>query len=169
MPIALRQLRAAARRSILETAGTLDEAERLGLRTAFLCHSHHDVELVEGLVNLLAEQGLDLYVDWRDHTLPPRPDRRTAAAIRRRILDADLFLFLATPRSRRSRWCPWEIGYADAVKGRDEMFVIPTVDDEGVNRGNEYLDLYRKIDWAKGGDVRAWRPGVRAGVQLAAL
>lgn len=37
----------------------------------------------------------------------------TPATIKQKIRDLTSFLFLATPNSIASRWCPWEIGYAD--------------------------------------------------------
>lgn len=53
--------------------------------TAFLCHSHHDKQLAEGLQVLLEEQGLDLYIDWQDVTMPAAPDRVTAQRIQNLI------------------------------------------------------------------------------------
>ena len=53
---------------------------------------------------------------------------------------------LATRNSTESRWCPWEIGYADAVKDYERILIVPTEDDSGNWYGNEYLQLYKKID-----------------------
>ena len=44
-------------------------------RTAFLCHSHKDSVLAEGLQVWLAEQGVELYIDWKDATMPERPNQ----------------------------------------------------------------------------------------------
>ena len=48
----------------------LSEASNRGAKTAFLCHSHKDADLVRGLVNLLAEAGFNAYVDWTDASMP---------------------------------------------------------------------------------------------------
>lgn len=157
MPLSTVQLREASTRIRKQYRG-LDEARRLSLQTAFLCHSHKDVMLAEGLVNLLADEGWDLYVDWSDAEMPPKPNRDTAHKIKNKIRELNLFLFLATGNSMMSRWCPWEIGYADGVKDIDKIIVIPTTDDAKTTHGNEYLDLYRHLDVPKGGGLAVWRP-----------
>ena len=146
MPISLDELRRAQPR-FRKSSRTLTEAKRLRQRTAFLCHSHRDRELVEGFVTLLSEAGCDAYVDWADTEMPQSPNRVTAQRIKDKIAETDSFLFLATPNSVASRWCPWEIGYADARRGIDRVFVVPT-EGNGTVYGNEYLDLYRRIDRA---------------------
>jgi len=111
----------------------------------------------------------DVYVDWQDTSLPSKPDRTTAETIQGRIKAADFFLFLATPNAMASRWCPWEIGYADGVRAADTIFLISTSGD-GETHGNEYLDLYRSIDLAENGVLGVWDPGASTnGRRLSAL
>lgn len=113
------------------------------VKSVFLCHSHRDEAIVKGLITLLQESGIDLYIDWKDHTMPETPNGETARKIQEAIKARELFFFLATANSKASRWCPWEIGYADSSKRR--IYIIPTVDSSGTY-GNEYLELYPKID-----------------------
>lgn len=130
---------------------------RSGLRkTAFLCHSHRDNELAEGLQALLAEQGVELYIDWKDASMPPQPTRETAARIQNQIRTCDWFLFLATANSMASRWCPWELGYADGEKQPERIAVVPT-SDSTTTHGNEYMQLYRRIDVTSAGQL-LWVP-----------
>lgn len=160
MPISIRNLRAAAARSqrtIL--AKSLNEALAKNSPTAFLCHSHKDQELAKGLQVLLAENGWNLYVDWQDKEMPENPDKATAENIRNKIGVMDWFLFLATPNSTQSRWCPWEIGIADSKKRHDRILIIPTTDDSGKWYGNEYLQLYRQITEADGGGLAVFSAG----------
>lgn len=112
-------------------------------KSAFLCHSHRDATLVKGLIAFFQEAGIDLYIDWKDHSMPETPNAETAKKIQDAIRARDLFLFLATANSKASRWCPWEIGYADS--SRRKIFIVPTSDGAGTY-GNEYLQLYSKID-----------------------
>jgi hypothetical protein len=49
-----------------------------------------------------------------------------------------------------SRWCPWEIGFADGKKTLDRIAIVPTQDNYGQFYGNEYLNLYNKIDVSSG-------------------
>ena len=124
------------------------------MQTAFLCHSHKDQNLALGLRNLLLTQGWKVYIDWLDQELPDQPDKNTAIRIRDKISSHRWFLFLATASSVASRWCPWEIGYADAIKDNDSILLVRTEDDNGRWYGNEYLQLYRQINQAKSSDGR---------------
>lgn len=147
MAIKTRKLRSAAARSrSVVVAKSLNEAVSKSKQTAFLCHSHKDHELAKGLQVMLNENGWDLYIDWEDNEMPSSPNKETASKIKSKIKSTDWFLFLATSNSAQSRWCPWEIGYADSAKGYEKMLIIPTEDDHGDWYGNEYLQLYKKID-----------------------
>lgn len=125
-------------------------------KSGFLCHSHKDRELALGLQQLLKEQGMDLYIDWQDASMPEEPDAHTAARLRNVIRGADVFLFLATSNSMSSRWCPWELGFADGVKRNEQVAVIATRDASGNYYGNEYLQLYRRIDQSSAGNYLYW-------------
>lgn len=111
-------------------------------KTAFFCHSHKDKDLVLGLRTIFEKKGIELYVDWTDHTMPPTPNRLTAKKLQDKIRKVDVFLYLVTSNSMKSTWCPWEIGFADAIN--KNIFIIPTSDDTGLY-GNEYLLLYKNI------------------------
>lgn len=142
MTIGQNDLRRAAARSNALNQRTKDYLQKKG----FLSHSHKDRELALGLQQLLKEQGLDLYIDWQDATMPETPDGTTADRIRTKVRDSDVFIFLATRDSMISRWCPWELGFADGVKHANQIAVITTSDNSGNYYGNEYMQLYRRID-----------------------
>lgn len=93
--------------------------------------------------------------------MPSKPNRETAQKIKEKIKRFDWFLYLATANSASSRWCPWEIGYADGVKNIDKIVIIPTRDSAGRNHGNEYLDLYRNVDVAQSGGYGLFYPNNR--------
>lgn len=139
MPITLSELARAAAQPHVELAKSLNEAKRANLRTVFLSHSHKDATYAAGVAALLLEAGFEAYIDWQDTSMPETPNHQTASAIKLRIQRADLFMFLATPSSTVSRWCPWEIGYADGVKDIEDMIVVQTTDSNGRHYGNEYL------------------------------
>lgn len=150
------------------TTRSLDEALGKGSTTAFLCHSHKDQGLVLGLEATLRNAGWNVYIDWQDTTMPDTPDQITAAKIQEKIRRLDYFLFLATDNSMASRWCPWEIGYADGVKSLERILIIPTTD-AGKNYGNEYLSLYRQIDNDYRGELIAKYPNKSFGTSLDGL
>ncbi|MBL4713931.1 MAG: toll/interleukin-1 receptor domain-containing protein [Alcanivorax sp.] len=158
MAIKTSDLRSAFNRSgRVFLAKSLNEALAKNQQTAFLCHSHKDHELAKGLQVLMKENGWDLYIDWEDSEMPNTPNKESAKKIKEKIGGADWFLFLATENSTRSRWCPWEIGFADSGKGYEKILIIPTEDDYGTWYGNEYLQLYKKID--KGSNNQTGKTG----------
>lgn len=147
MTIKTRDLKSASSRSgRVVVTKSLNEALAKNQQTAFLCHSHKDLELAKGLQVLMNENGWDLYIDWEDSEMPSTPNKETANRIKTKIKTTDWFLFLATDNSTQSRWCPWEIGFADSTKGYDKILIVPTEDDNGTWYGNEYLQLYKKMD-----------------------
>ena len=114
LPIPIPHLKEAARRkeSII-LAKSFKKASIIHQTTAFLCHSHLDNELAEGLQVLLQENSWDVYIDWKDNTLPGTPDQETAFRIKEKIVRSEYFIFMATENSMRSRWCPWDGGNSD--------------------------------------------------------
>lgn len=162
MPIRIDALRAAANRQRRVVARSLTEAKNLGASTAFICHSHHDSYLVQGLSQVLTESGWRVYVDWLDTEMPSSPNRETAQKIKNKIVEFDFFLFLATHNSMASRWCPWEIGYADGKKDLSRILVVPTTDGT-TTHGSEYLQLYRRVDLSDTGELAVWSPGMTTG------
>ena len=159
MAILQSTLREYAARSIpLQKSAAIVEAARIAKKqTAFLSHSHADAQLAKGVQGFLQANGWDVYIDWEDMSMPSSPNRQTAEKIQRRIRALDWFLFLATANSMSSRWCPWELGYADGVKEHDVIRIIPTSDSVRTH-GSEYLSLYKHIDYADGGGVGSFDP-----------
>jgi hypothetical protein len=117
-----------------------------GDKTMFLSHSHRDRQLAMGLAAFLREYGVTLYIDWLDQSMPDHTNGETARRIKDRIEASDLFLFLATENSKASRWCPWELGFADGRCGVERVLIVPTMSDSGHRYGNEYLDLYPRLE-----------------------
>lgn len=159
MPLRIDDLKkAASRRKPVYLAKSFSEALAKSQTTAFLCHSHKDDELADGLQVLLTEHGWDLYIDWQDTAMPATPDAETARRIKVAIAEHEWFLFLATPNSTCSRWCPWEIGVADSKKSNSKIILIRTIDE---NRwyGNEYLNLYQEITMSKAGKLAVYAAG----------
>lgn len=166
MAFSQRQLRNAGRGITINASRTKSASAG---QTAFLCHSHADRDLVAGLQETLRLAGWDIYIDWQDTTMPESPNRQTAERIQNKIVTTTWFFFLATQRSCASRWCPWEIGYADGVKQQDRILIFPTSDDQGNWYGNEYLQLYRKVDYGTDSRIGAFYPQASTGTVVGAL
>lgn len=135
-------------------------------RTVFLSHSHDDRALVESVCNLLAGQGVILYVDWNDPEMPAVTSPETARKIKERIGTADKFVMLASNTSLKSRWVPWELGIGDIEKGIPNVAVFPIIPDYGTWEGSEYIGIYSRIEQAQGGQLAVFEPGQNTGVTL---
>ncbi|HEU4683776.1 MAG TPA: toll/interleukin-1 receptor domain-containing protein [Nitrospira sp.] len=167
--LSLLELRGGAARYRSTLAKSLTEARIHQLPTVFLCHSHLDQDIVKGLMVFWREAGWEVYVDWEDDSMPESPTSATAQAIKKRIVEMNYFVFLATPNSLKSRWCPWEIGFADARKDNDRILLIPTTDGYS-NYGSEYLGLYRHLDFSEDRRLCVWQPGqTKNGILLESL
>lgn len=130
---------------------TLSEATRKGIQTAFLSHSHKDATLARALQAFLAYKGWTLYIDWQDSTMPTTTNVKTAEKIQDKISTMKWFLYLATANSANSKWCPWELGYADGIKGKRSIVIVPTRDKNGIEHGKEYIGLYKRVSKTKSG------------------
>lgn len=126
--------------------------------TAFLCHSHKDKDIVQGFIRRLAALGIKLYVDWNDSGMPQITSRETADKIKGRIKEMSLFIMLATVNALASRWCPWELGVADQMKGYNRILIVPVADSLGAFTGSEYLQLYKRLT-PDGVRVGVFEPG----------
>lgn len=113
----------------------------------FLSHAHTDREVIEQAVTFFRTLGISVYVDWMDHTMPERPNGETASNIKSKIQLNDKFVLLATNAAVASKWCNWEVGIADPYKSNSKkMALFPLADNSGTWDGNEYLQIYPRIE-----------------------
>lgn len=132
-----------------------------GQTRVFLSHSHEDRDLVIGLINIWIEDGLNVYVDWQDTTMPPTTNRETAEKIKDNIASNDLLVVLATKNALTSLWVPWEIGVADQVKGPERVYIVPIVNANEVATGREYFDLYGRMELDRHGRLEIIKAGFK--------
>lgn len=139
--------------------------ESLATVTIFLSHSHKDHELAQGLKHHLASLGVSLYIDLDDSDMPGSTSRETAERIKGKIRTLKYFLILATANAmQQSRWVPWEIGVADGYKPNKDILVVPVADNSGRFHGNEYLQLYKRVEIAGDGGTAVFDPNQTKGI-----
>lgn len=115
--------------------------------TVFLSHSHTDKSLVEQGVAFLRGFNIDVYVDWMDETMSEKPNGITAQKIKSKIVSNDKFFLLATNAAVISKWCNWEVGIGDVHKFlNDKICLLPLADNSGHWTGNEYLQIYPRVE-----------------------
>jgi len=110
----------------------------------FLSHSHKDKDLVQPAIAFLRSHGVSVYVDWMDEGMPDVVSGETAKRIKEKIGQQKKFLLMVTENSKDSRWVPWELGFADPVKGMNHIAILP-ISDGGQFTQNEYMSIYPKI------------------------
>lgn len=116
----------------------------------FLSHSHTDQLLVAKAVTFFRGLGINIYVDWMDQTMPEKPNGVTALKIKQKIQTNNKFILLATNNAIISKWCNWELGIGDVYKlNSDKLAILPLADNRGNWLGNEYLQLYPRIEPVK--------------------
>ena len=136
--------RKSAATALVEEASAAEE-ERFDV---FLSHSSSEPEdILLGVYRTLRDSGLNVYVDsYSDpHLDPDSVDFSTARTLRHRLRSSASLLYVHSRHSSRSRWMPWELGFADAHCGR--VGVLPvTLSRENAFVGEEYLSLYPYVD-----------------------
>ena len=80
--------RAAARQSITAKSAS-------SRTTVFLSHSHHDADLIEPALLFFTQQGVAVYIDWKDPEMAAMTTPGTARQIKGRIMACQKFVVLA--------------------------------------------------------------------------
>ena len=113
----------------------------------FISHSFSDKDLVIGLLHLFSAAGYIVYIDWINDSSLDRQNvtPETAALIRQRVRQSKGTAYIATTNSTTSKWCPWELGISDGMKGR--VCILPVM--YTVFLGQEYLGLYPYLDYSR--------------------
>lgn len=124
--------------------------------TVFLSHKHKDREELEeaiGVIEMLEDLAVKVYIDSLDNKMPNQTSGETAARIKDVIKYCDKFILLATAKAIESYWCNWELGIGDVHKFQKNIAVLPVKEKGHLNseyKGNEYLQIYPRIDYEDG-------------------
>lgn len=123
--------------------------------TVFLSHKHKDLEELEeatGVIELLEDLGVKVYIDSLDNKMPNQTCGDTATRIKEIIKYCDRFVLLASAKAIESHWCNWELGLGDIHKFPDKIAILPIKEKGQLDsqyKGNEYLQIYPSIDYYK--------------------
>lgn len=82
----------------------------------FLSHKHDEFSILQDVIAFLNNEGVDVYVDWMDPSMPAYTNAETAHKLKQSIKVADKFILVATPNAINSKWCNWELGLGVATK-----------------------------------------------------
>lgn len=128
--------------------------------TVFLSHSSKDDDLVPGAVLILRNHGAIVYADHHDPSLASADLAAIADHLRTVIHTCKKFVMLATPRSKDSKWIPWELGLGDEARTPHNVALFPSAETAFDMQWaeQEYLGLYQRIVWGqiRGQDQNRW-------------
>lgn len=116
----------------------------------FLSHKHDEHSILQDVIEFLKKEGVDVYVDWMDPTMPAYTNAETAHKLKQKIKVSDKFILIATPDSINSKWCNWELGLGDSEKYIDNIALFPINKDNRSFYGAEYLRIYPRIEYQDG-------------------
>lgn len=127
---------------------TIQEQKNRNSFDIFLSHSSKDKQLILGVKQFIEDSGYTVYIDWVDD---PQLDRanvnvQTADILRTRMKQSKFLVYVDSNNASASKWMPWELGYFDGYKP-NKIGILPIrQNSEGYYTGQEYLELYPKIE-----------------------
>ena len=107
----------------------------------FLSHKHDEHSILQDVVEFLKKEGVDVYIDWMDPSMPAYTSAETAHKLKEKIKVADKFILVATSNAISSKWCNWELGLGDAAKYIDDIALFPVNKESQSFYGSEYLRI----------------------------
>lgn len=133
-------------KGINESLSEFSNESKAGKVTVFLSHKHDELAELDATVSFLKKSGVNIYVDWLDEGMPKYTSGKTAERIKSKIKENKKFILLATEGAINSKWCNWELGFGDAHKYIDNIAIFPIRNDNTTFTGNEYLQIYPRIE-----------------------
>jgi hypothetical protein len=130
----------------------------------FLSHSSKDTPAIRALVERWKSWDFRVFADIEDEQLKEaaaenRVDATVSEHLRKTIRNCLIFVFVASKKSMKSGWMPWELGLAHGAVGRVHVYQLDDVDLSKV-RGREYLALYEDYRFDETTDERYLRDAV---------
>jgi len=132
----------------------------------FLSHRHNDEKVVLAIKGYLYDQGIEVYIDWLDPSMPKITNADTAKNLKDRLREAKRFILLATDNSLQSIWIPWELGLADGIKGMESIAIMPITKDPYNWKEREYYRIYNTLKIGESGGLEIFYPNNIKGIPL---
>ena len=134
----------------LNEALRFHKCQELSEYDVFISYSWHDREFAYKVETLLKNCGYSVYIDYNDLKLDRKTvTEETAKRLVEKMKKCRGLLYLYSPSSSVSKWCPWEVGVFSGIKNF-RCANLPLVDRQGENYKNqEYLELYPYVDYEK--------------------
>ncbi|OCA96495.1 toll/interleukin-1 receptor domain-containing protein [Clostridium beijerinckii] len=96
----------------------VDDLEAHKKYDVFISHNSRDEEYVIDIYKNFNKYGLVAYVDWVSDKFDLKRtwcNASTSKVIKERIRQCQCIVYIWSENVLKSQWCPWELGYADAL------------------------------------------------------
>ncbi len=115
----------------------------------FVSYSWNDRSYADKVVQLLERNGYSVYIDYNDNRLDRNNvTEETAKRIIIEMKKCKCLLYLYSPNSSVSKWCPWEVGVFSGMKSF-RCANLPLIHKNGEDfKKQEYLEIYPYVDYA---------------------
>lgn len=120
-----------------------DELEKLKKFDIFMSHNSLDKQEIIKIRKLLNKDKLVAYIDWSSDKFDLRHEwcnATTAHVIKERIKQSKCIMICMTKKLLKSQWCPWEIGYADAIGKKICIYKL-----EDISYIPQFFDSYYEV------------------------
>jgi hypothetical protein len=97
-------------------------------KNVFLSHTTADDDLVPGVVLVLQGHGASVYVDHQDPSVAGTDCVAIAEHLREVMSQCSRLVMLASPKSKDSKWIPWELGLADGLERQRNVALFPSAE-----------------------------------------
>lgn len=106
----------------------VDDLEKVKRFDVFISHNSSDMNQIVELYKDLNIKGYVAYIDWVNDKYDLKREwcnASTSEIIKLRIHQSKIFIIFLTESTFKSQWCPWELGYADALNKKIYVYISP--------------------------------------------
>lgn len=83
-----------------------------GIQCVFISHQKNDSNAAKKIADYLLKAGINVYFDEYDNTLDLTNPYSVVSAIKKGLNHSTHLLVILSENALRSKWIPWEVGYA---------------------------------------------------------
>ncbi len=119
-----------------------DELEKHKKYDVFISHNSRDEEEIAKFFKMLNKKKQVVYVDWVNDRFDLKREwcnASTAEVIKKRIEQSNTVAIYYTDNIIKSQWCPWEVGYADALGKKICLY------GRDVNKASQFYLCYPRL------------------------
>lgn len=104
----------------------VDDLEKVKRFDVFISHNSNDRNQIIEFYKNLNIKGYVAYIDWVNDKYDLKREwcnASTSEIIKLRIHQSKIFIIFFTESTFKSQWCPWELGYADALNKKIYVYI----------------------------------------------